>query len=44
MISLLQSGKKENVNAGLRELDKDGNGLISFEEMLRWLKWIPIDE
>ena len=37
-------GKKEKVNAGLKELDKDGNGLISFEELMRWLRWIPIDE
>eukprot|EP00112_Aurelia_sp_Birch-Aquarium-sp1_P016626 Seg3787.1 transcript_id=Seg3787.1/GoldUCD/mRNA.D3Y31 product=Calmodulin protein_id=Seg3787.1/GoldUCD/D3Y31 len=37
-------GKKDKVNEGLQELDKDGNGLISFEELMRWLRWIPIDE
>lgn len=41
---LLRVGKKNKVDAGLKELDKDGNGVISFEEMLRWLKWIPIDD
>ncbi|XP_065068411.1 calmodulin-like protein 3 [Rhopilema esculentum] len=37
-------GKKQNVGAGLKELDKDGNGVISFEEMMRWLRWIPVDD
>ncbi len=41
---LAYGGKKENVKAGLNELDKDGNGLISLQELLRWLRWIPIDE
>jgi len=44
LASFLPLGKKQNVNAGLKELDKDGNGVISFEEMMRWLKWIPIEE
>lgn len=37
-------GKKENVSSGLKELDKDGNGVISFQELMRWLRWVPIDE
>eukprot|EP00794_Sanderia_malayensis_P020346 gene20346-22349_t len=41
---LTYGGQKGKVAEGLKELDKDGNGLISLPELLRWLRWIPIDE
>lgn len=37
-------GKPKNLDKALAELDKDGNNIISFQEFLRWLNWIPLEE
>ena len=36
-------GKKSIVNKALKELDLDNNGVISFQEFLWWLGWVPMD-
>ena len=36
--------KEEAVAAALNGIDKDHNGKISFNEFLKWLNWIPIDD
>ena len=37
-------GKKEGLDGALKELDRDSNGRVSFQEFLRWLNWIPMDD
>ena len=37
-------GKEQNLDGALKELDRDGNGRISFQEFLRWLNWIPMND
>lgn len=37
-------GKPKNLDKALAELDRDGNNIISFQEFLRWLNWIPLDD
>ncbi|XP_002169369.2 uncharacterized protein LOC100201524 [Hydra vulgaris] len=37
------NGNPLKLDAALSELDKDGNNLISFQEFLRWLNWVPLD-
>lgn len=37
-------GKPNKLDAALAELDRDGNNKISFQEFLRWLNWIPMDD
>jgi len=37
-------GKPNKLDAALKELDTDGNERISFQEFLRWLKWVPLDD
>ena len=37
-------GKLKNLDKALKELDRDGNNLVSFPEFLRWLNWIPLEE
>ncbi|KAK3097326.1 hypothetical protein FSP39_008677 [Pinctada imbricata] len=37
-------GKPSKLEAAVAELDRDGNGRISFQEFLRWLNWIPMED
>ena len=36
-------GKPAKLDKALAELDKDGNNRISFQEFLRWLNWVPLE-
>lgn len=36
-------GKANKMDKALAELDVDGNNRISFQEFLRWLNWVPLD-
>ena len=36
-------GKKKNFKKTINELDRDNNGVISFQEFLRWLNWVELD-
>ena len=36
--------RDEAVAAALNGLDRDHNGKISFDEFLKWLNWIPMDD
>ena len=36
--------KKQNLEGALKELDRDGNERISFQEFLKWLNWIPMND
>jgi Ca2+-binding EF-hand superfamily protein len=36
-------GKPRYFDNAFRQLDKDGNGIISFQELLRWLNWVQMD-
>ena len=36
-------GKAKNLNAALAELDQNDDNRISFQEFLKWLNWIPLD-
>ena len=35
-------GKPEHVDAALQQLDRDGNGKISFYEFMKWLCWVDM--
>lgn len=37
-------GEPINLDGALEQLDKDGNMTISFEEFLRWLNWVSLDD
>ena len=37
------NGEPSKLDAALLELDRDGNNVISFQEFLRWLNWVPLD-
>ena len=37
-------GKPKNLEAALKELDQDNNGLVSFQEFLKWLNWVPLEK
>ncbi|KAK3097454.1 hypothetical protein FSP39_009766 [Pinctada imbricata] len=37
-------GKPEKFDAALAQMDRDGNGVIAFQEFLKWLNWIPLDD
>ena len=41
---LEHGGTMEKIEEALTTLDEDGDGRISFQEFLKWLDWIPIDE
>uniref|UniRef100_A0A194ANQ2 Putative calcium-binding protein B0563.7-like protein n=1 Tax=Pinctada fucata TaxID=50426 RepID=A0A194ANQ2_PINFU len=42
---LLDLGEKpERLDSALAAMDTDGNGVIAFQEFLKWLNWIPLDE
>ncbi len=36
-----QGGKPEHLDAHLKELDKSGDGTVSFPEFLDYLNWLP---
>lgn len=35
-------GKPENLSVALKYVDRDGNGVISFYEFLKWLNWVDL--
>lgn len=35
---------KHSVQVALENMDKDGDGTVSFPEFLKWLNWIPTDD
>ena len=35
-------GREENLEIALKQLDTDGNGVVSFKEFLDWLNWAPL--
>ena len=37
-------GDPKSVDEALRQLDADNNGKISFQEFLKWLNWVPVDQ
>ena len=37
-------GEADKVMEALVKLDEDNNGRISFQEFLKWLDWVPMDE
>nr|XP_012553891.1 probable calcium-binding protein CML25 [Hydra vulgaris] len=44
LLLLETGGKEEHLEITLKQLDKDGNGLISFKEFLEWLNWTPLND
>ncbi|KAK3098665.1 hypothetical protein FSP39_021751 [Pinctada imbricata] len=37
-------GKAKKLDAAFASMDEDGNGKIAFQEFLKWLNWIPMEE
>ncbi|XP_065065826.1 troponin C, skeletal muscle-like [Rhopilema esculentum] len=36
--------REEGIEEAVNSIDKDHNGKISFNEFLKWLQWIPMDD